>query len=280
MDNTLELSYHCKPEFAEIILAELAQIGFDYFMDGEDEGSYLAYGDEANFRPEALQELSADYPMASLSYTWKSIPKENWNKEWESHYDPIEVAKDIYIRAHFHPAQSGFKHEIVITPKMSFGTGHHATTHQMLSLQLGIDHQGKSVLDVGTGTGILAIMAGKLGATEIVATDIDDWSIENSVENAQMNGFDGIQFHKGTLSELDLNLQVDILLANINTHVLLEEMPLYARLLKPGGHLLLSGFYTPDAEAILAEALALQVYPITQTEREKWAALHLQKAKA
>lgn len=278
MSRFIELQYHCKPEWAEIILAELAQIGFDYFMDGEAEGTYLAYAEEANFSMESIQLLSEDYPMAGLSYQTQLLERQNWNKEWESHYDPIEVEKDIYIRAHFHPEVAGYKHEIIITPKMSFGTGHHATTWQMLALQLTIDHEGKKVYDLGTGTGILAIMAHKLGAASILATDIDDWSIDNSKENAALNGVQSIRFLQGTLAQLQLEEPADIILANINLHVLLEELPDYARLLNPGGHLLLSGFYVEDIPKLLEKTAPLGLKEKSRSERNRWAALHLIKA--
>jgi ribosomal protein L11 methyltransferase len=278
MSRFVEVHYHCKSEWAEIILAELAQLGFDYFMDAEVEGAYLAYAEEGNFAPESLPQLSADYPMAGLSYQTKILEKQNWNKEWETHYDPIEVGNDIYIRAHFHPPVEGYRHEIVITPKMSFGTGHHATTWQMLALQLKLDHQGKRVYDLGTGTGILAIMAHKLGAAAITATDIDDWSIDNSKENAQLNGVHHIRFLQGTLAELQIEDTADILLANINLNVLLNEMAGYAELLQPGGHLLLSGFYVEDVPTLLEEAKGLGFVLREQSERNRWAALHLIKA--
>jgi ribosomal protein L11 methyltransferase len=226
---------------------------------------------------ESLYQLSEDYPMAGLTYETRLLERQNWNKEWESHYDPIEVGKDIYIRAHFHPQAKGYQHEIIITPKMSFGTGHHATTWQMLSLQLSIDHEGKKVYDLGTGTGILAIMAHKLGAASIVATDIDDWSIENSKENALLNGVESIQFLQGTLAQLQLEEPVDIILANINLNVLLEELPDYVRLMNPGGHLLLSGFYEEDAPILLAKTDSLGLQAMARSVRNRWAALHLIK---
>jgi ribosomal protein L11 methyltransferase len=273
----IEADCQCKAEYGEIMIAELSQAGFDYFMETEDQGHFQAYAEAVNFNEEILKSLSSEYPMASFSYSLREIPKENWNQTWETHYDPIEVDDFVYIRAHFHPAKEGFAHELVITPKMSFGTGHHATTWQMLKLQSGLDHKGMRVIDLGTGTGILAIMAAKLGAAEVTGTDIDDWSVENSIENAQINGFPDIPFLKGTVSQLGLSGQYDLVFANINKHVLLEEMPHYTKLLKPKGYLLLSGFYEHDIADLLAVAKPLGLKELERSIRNSWAALKLKK---
>src|SRR5690606_8271147 len=150
--------------------------------------------------------------------------------EWEKHYDPIEVGEDVYVRASFHAPKVGVTHEIVINPKMSFGTGHHATTYLMLTHQLNINHEGKRVIDIGSGTGILAIMAQKLRAKEIEALDIDEWCVENGNENFALNGLPATKMGLGTVRQVAPHGKFDIVLANINKNVLLDEMEVYSYL--------------------------------------------------
>lgn len=176
----LEANIEVNAEFSEILVAELAEIGFDTFL--ENENGLLAYILEEDFDDIAFKQIMETYaPKTTLFYSLKKIEKQNWNEEWEKSFDPIEVSDKILVRASFHESKPNFDHEIIITPKMSFGTGHHETTSQILELQLEIDHKNKSVLDVGTGTGILAILAEKLGANDIKAFDIDEWSDRKSV---------------------------------------------------------------------------------------------------
>ncbi|MFZ6664326.1 50S ribosomal protein L11 methyltransferase [Peijinzhouia sedimentorum] len=272
-----ELTCDCKEEYKEIIMAELAEIGFDSFMDDELESFFYAYIETANYDKKAVEELSLRYAQAGFVYTSKEIAKENWNSEWEKNYDPIAVEDQVFIRAHFHEAQPNFTHEIVITPKMSFGTGHHATTWQMVKLQLDIDHKDKSVLDVGCGTGILSIMAAKLGATKVRGFDIEEWAIENSIENAENNGFPSIQFEIGTMESLNIDGIYDIILANINKHVLTAEIPSYVDHLKAGGYLLLSGIYEHDIADIEAICHSVGLTKEQQIVKTNWAALVFRK---
>jgi ribosomal protein L11 methyltransferase len=204
------------------------------------------------------------------------LPKVNWNEEWEKNYDPIYVDDLVYVRASFHGPQEGFRHEIVINPKMSFGTGHHATTHQLLSMQGTIDHQGKRVLDVGSGTGILAIMAQLLGASAVEAFDIDEWCVDNGNENFDLNGLSA-RMGLGTIRQVQPQGTFDIVLANINKNVLLDEMEIYAGLLPAGGLLLLSGFYSEDTEDLLQAAAPYGLQLQRSTTKDNWAALCLQK---
>jgi ribosomal protein L11 methyltransferase len=204
------------------------------------------------------------------------LPKVNWNEEWEKNYDPIYVDNLVYVRASFHGPQEGFRYEIVINPKMSFGTGHHATTHQLLSMQGTIDHQGKRVLDVGSGTGILAIMAQLLGASAVEAFDIDEWCVDNGNENFDLNGLSA-RMGLGTIRQVQPQGIFDIVLANINKNVLLDEMEVYAGLLPAGGLLLLSGFYSEDTDDLLQAAAPYGVQLQRSTTKDNWAALCLQK---
>ncbi|MCU0402864.1 MAG: 50S ribosomal protein L11 methyltransferase [Algoriphagus sp.] len=271
----LEFKITCLEEFREILIAELAEIGFDSFL--ETETGIDAYATELDFDREAFDQLIESYrDSAEITLTEGKMPKVNWNEEWEKNYDPIEVDDLVYVRASFHEPKPGFQHEIVINPKMSFGTGHHATTFQMLRHQGELDHQGKRVLDVGSGTGILAIMAHLLGASEVEAFDIDDWCVDNGNENFDLNGL-GTRMGLGTIREVNPKGPFEIVLANINKNVLLDEMEIYAGLLQPQGYLLLSGFYTQDIEDLEIAAKPLGLNLLKSSQKDNWAALILQK---
>ncbi|WP_026955862.1 50S ribosomal protein L11 methyltransferase [Algoriphagus vanfongensis] len=272
----LEFKITCLEEFREILIAELSEIGFDSFLETEEGIDIYAPSD--SFERVAFDELIAKYQEAAqITVTEGKVAKVNWNEEWEKNYDPIAVDDLVYVRASFHPAKEGFKHEIVINPKMSFGTGHHATTFQMLKLQGTIAHHGKRVLDVGSGTGILAIMAHLLGASEVEAFDIDDWCVDNGNENFELNGM-GLKMGLGTIREVKPQGPYDIVLANINKNVLLDEMEVYASLLEKDGFLFLSGFYTEDIEDLLEVANPLGLEMIKSSEKNNWAALILKKS--
>ena len=271
----LEFKINCLEEFREILIAELSQIGFDSFLETEE--GIDAYSLSQGFNREAFDEVISNYSEAAqIQLSEGEMEKINWNAEWEKNYDPIAVDDLVYVRASFHPSPLGFKHEIVINPKMSFGTGHHATTFQMLRNQGTIDHQGKRVLDVGSGTGILAIMAHLLGASQIEAFDIDDWCVDNGNENFDLNGVTA-RMGLGTIRKVNPTGPFDIVLANINKNVLLDEMGIYSDLLIARGFLLLSGFYTEDIADLeqLANQIGLEL--IAQQSKDNWAALVLQK---
>ena len=271
----LEFKITCAEDFREILIAELAEIGFDSFL--ETENGIDAYAPEADFNREAYEQVIHNYrDAAQIEVTEGKMPKVNWNEEWEKNYDPIAVDDLVYVRASFHPSQPGFKHEIVINPKMSFGTGHHATTYQVLRLQGEIDHQGKRVLDVGSGTGILAIMAHLLGAKEVEAFDIDDWCVDNGNENFDLNGLT-TRMGLGTIRQVNPQGPFDIVLANINKNVLLDELVIYSSLLPLGGFLLLSGFYTEDIDDLVQEAKKHGLELLKTSSKDNWAALILQK---
>ncbi len=270
------INVHCDPPFRDILTAEMGYLEYDSFV--ETEVGFEAYISEDKFSHPALQALFNDYrKQTRIWYELKKIPKVNWNEEWEKNYDPILVDDKIYVRATFHDPKPEYPYEIVIVPKMSFGTGHHETTHQLLALQLEVDHQDKQVLDVGSGTGILAIMAAKLGASSVAATDVDDWCIENSLENFQLNAIAPSFVKKGVIRTLDLQDQYDIILANINTHVLLDEIPVYQSLLVKNGYLFLSGFYEKDMAQILSLTTEQGLKEVKHTTRRNWVGMLLQK---
>jgi ribosomal protein L11 methyltransferase len=271
----VQVSITCLEEYREILIAELAAIGFDSFL--ETDSGLEAYVPLALFDRDSFDEVIATYrEPASLTVAEGIVPKVNWNEEWEKNYDPIEVDRLVYVRASFHAPQPGFQYEIVINPKMSFGTGHHATTFQLLSMQGKIDHQGKRVLDVGSGTGILAIMAHLLGAKQVEAFDIDSWCVDNGNENFDLNGVT-TRMGLGTIREVKPQGPYELILANINKNVLLDELAIYSSLLSSQGFLLLSGFYSEDIEDLVQAAWVQGLFLTMQTTKDNWAALCLQK---
>jgi ribosomal protein L11 methyltransferase len=268
----ITIRVHCKEELNDLLIAELFELSFDSFQEFEDgfEGSCP----KDDFSEEQLKEVLESYPF--VSFEIKEQDKINWNEEWEKNYDPIIVEDKCIVRATFHPARPEFQYEIIVTPKMSFGTGHHATTYQMLAYQMDLDHQDKKVLDVGSGTGILAIMAAKKGAFSLTATDIDDWCIENSEENFSLNDVEGVTLIKGQIEEVKEH-DFDIVIANINKNVLLDQMEAYALRLKKGGQLLLSGFYADDVPDLEAEAKKYGLDKLAETTKDNWAMMALTK---
>ncbi|GAB2552336.1 50S ribosomal protein L11 methyltransferase [Rufibacter soli] len=249
----IEVTITASPEYSEILIAEMSELGFDIFQE-TDQG-FQAYTEEDKFSEEALKELLERYSFAGeFPYQTKSIAKQNWNEEWEKNFEPLLIADKVSVRADFHPKPEGIAYDIVITPKMSFGTGHHETTTLMIENQLTLDHTGKRVLDMGCGTGILAIMAEQLGAREVLAVDIEDWTVENARENAERNNCQTLEARLGDASVLEGEAPFDLILANINRNVLLEDMPVYSKLLLPGGPLVLSGFYTEDLSVLQEKA--------------------------
>uniref|UniRef100_UPI004048DC3C 50S ribosomal protein L11 methyltransferase n=1 Tax=Algoriphagus sp. TaxID=1872435 RepID=UPI004048DC3C len=271
----VQVTLTCLEEYREILIAELAAIGFDSFL--ETETGIEGYVLQEQFCRDSFDEVISTYrESAALTVVEGVLPKVNWNEEWEKNYDPIEVGKLVYVRASFHSPQPGFQYEIVINPKMSFGTGHHATTFQLLSLQGNIYHQGKRVLDVGSGTGILAIMAHLLGAKEVEAFDIDSWCVDNGNENFELNGL-STQMGLGTIREVKPKGPYELILANINKNVLLDELAIYTSLLAPQGILLLSGFYSEDIDDLNQAASLNGLRLTTQSTKDNWAALEFQK---
>jgi ribosomal protein L11 methyltransferase len=266
----------CDPDFSEILMAEIADVGFDTFM--ETEKGFEAYVEERRFNEQQLADVQEKYKSVSpLLFFWDQIQKQNWNEQWEKSLDPIVVDDRCLIRAEFHQIEKKYPYEIIITPKMSFGTGHHQTTYLMIKSQLDIDHQQKRVMDAGCGTAILSIMAAKRGASEVVAFDIDEWSVINGKENIENNQSQSIQLHRGTIEDVKPSGLFHLILANINKNVLLQEMKNYAAHLEPNGFLLLSGFFTKDINDLKAVATPLGLQEVKRDEKEEWASLLLQK---
>src|SRR6478752_3362408 len=214
----IEVAVQAPQDFTDILTAELSEIGYDTFMDTET--GFNAYITEGVFSETELQEVIARYQeMAEISYETNKIAKQNWNEEWEKNFEPLIIGNQVSVRASFHPKPENVQYDIVINPKMTFGTGHHETTTLMIENQLTVDHKNKRVLDMGTGTGILAIMACKLGAKEVVGVEIEDWSVENAAENAELNNCPNITVHLGDVTAVENDRPYDIVLANINRNV-------------------------------------------------------------
>jgi ribosomal protein L11 methyltransferase len=256
---------------SDVLIALLADLGFASFV--QHDTGFEAYIPEEQFHAEELKELgSFDF---SYSYTIKTIEQKNWNEEWEKNFHPVLVEDKCCIRASFH-APAHVQLDIIIDPKMSFGTGHHDTTWMMSRALFDLNLQNKRLLDMGCGTGVLAIIAHKLGAIAIEGIDIDDWSIGNSIENAALNGITDIKFYKGNAANLE-GKQFDVILANINRNVLLNDMPAYHNSLSSGGILLLSGFFENDFDELNKKATATGFQFVRKHVRNNWAQLEYRK---
>ncbi len=246
-----------------MVIALLENLGFEGFDESGD--TVKAYIGQEAFEENELAVLSQQF---TFTYTVQVIAPQNWNAVWESHFEPVVIGDFVAVRAHFHPPITTVRHEIVITPKMSFGTGHHATTTLMIEQMQNLDVAGKSVLDFGTGTGILSIVAEKSGAAHIIAVDNDIWSIENSLENVEQNGCKNIHIRQG--DNADVNGKFEVMLANINKNVILDNLPLLSSQLLPGGNLVLSGLLQEDEAGILAATSRFPLKHIHTRKREQW----------
>ena len=255
----------------DLLINALGEIGFDTFE--ELELGFKAYIPEGDFNEDVLKEHLLPYQdMFTFSYEVTLIPQKNWNEVWESNFEPIEIGDKIYVRATFHPAKPQFPYEIVIDPKMAFGTGHHQTTSMMLQLMLENDFKGKNVLDMGCGTGILAIMASKLGAATVTAIDYDLVCYDSTIENSALNNTDNIIPLCGS-KEVIPQEQYDTILANINRNILIDQMERYAEALKPDGEIYFSGFYeSPDLDIITDEARKYGLKYIIHKKDKEWVA--------
>jgi len=255
---------------SEILIAELSYAGFESFVENEE--GLTAYVVSEEFDEEAfagLHILQSD--EFEITYTSQEIEKVNWNIEWEKNFNPIIIDDQCSVRAPFHEKPET-EFDIIIEPKMSFGTGHHATTHMMLQFILKNDWEGKTVLDMGCGTGVLAILAEMKGAKSVDAIDIDNWCYLNSMENVVRNNCELISVYEGA-AELLEGKHYDMIIANINRNILLEDISKYSECLNPGGELFLSGFYIEDIPAIEAECNLYGLKIEDELEQENWAAL-------
>ena len=259
---------------AEILMAELAEVGFDSFVDTPT--GIKAYIPKDSWNEQILQDIYLlSNPEFTISYQITEIEQVNWNEEWEKNFSPIVVEDLCTVRANFHPVPNT-RYDIVITPKMSFGTGHHETTYMMLQQLLPLSLEGAKVLDMGCGTGILAIMAALRGAHDITAIDIDPWCVENATENVQQNNCSFITIKEGDVT-LIAGEQYNLILANINRNILLSDIPAYTQALLPQGLLLVSGFYEEDLPAIKEKCQEVGLTYLSHIERNRWVSAKFQR---
>jgi ribosomal protein L11 methyltransferase len=272
----IQVDINHNPLFSEILIAELSENGYDSFWE-RDEGSFIAYIEQERFQLNLLEEIKEKYPDAQVKYQYDVMETVNWNQEWEKNFQPICISDQIYVRASFHESENKFPIEIIIEPKMSFGTGHHATTSMMLEHLLQINIEDKNVMDVGTGSGILAIAAKKMGARHVFAFDIDDWSVENTTENIALNNISSIDVKKGTIKDFDSESNYDIILANITRNILLDEIQYYALKLRKNGYLIISGFYKEDIDLFGPLLKKNSLIIDTILEKDNWASIRFIK---
>lgn len=275
--NYIELTVQVEPkeQGSDVLIAQLAELGYESFV--ETEKGFNAYIQEADYNQQQLNiALSYYKDFFKFNYSSNTIQQQNWNKEWENNFPPIQVKGKCYIRAPFHEAQPGFLYDVIIEPKMSFGTGHHSTTQLMIEKLLTLDIHQKSLLDMGCGTGVLAIVASMLGANPITAIDIDEWSYENTIENCSRNNINNVLVQKGNAQILAGRVFHSIL-ANINKNVLLADMNTYSAALENSGNLILSGFFETDIDELIAKSKEFGFALKDTLIQEKWAMLHFIK---
>ena len=258
---------------SEILIAHLSALGFDTFESNENGfTAFVEQSVQVEFKAEA-------YAFDDFKYTFtiETIEQSNWNQEWEKNFEPVYVEHLLCIRAPFHPAAKGYAQEIVIMPKMSFGTGHHQTTRLMCKAMFDQEFRNTRVLDMGCGTGILAILACKLGAKEVTGIDIDAWSAENSRENCQTNQCPEIKILQGDVALLQNEKPFDHVLANINKNILKRDIPFYVERMNTKALLYLSGFFTTDQEELKEVCFNSGLEFLTSSQEESWAMMLFRK---
>ncbi|MBR6878169.1 MAG: 50S ribosomal protein L11 methyltransferase [Bacteroidales bacterium] len=259
----------------DMLTTMLGNIGFDSFMD--DDITLKAYCTEDHRDDLAVEELLRMEVFHGIHLLGvEEMPDKDWNEVWEASYQPVVVNERCRVRAPFHDPDPSFEFDLVIEPKMSFGTANHETTAQIIQLMLETDFQGKDVLDMGSGTAVLAILAKKLGAAKTVAIDNDEWAYNNAFTNVALNGIDDIKIVLGDANAIG-DERFDIVLANINRNILLRDMNRYVEAMRHGAHIFFSGFYTEDLESINTEALRLGLHYVRHLSKNNWVAAEFEK---
>lgn len=260
----------------DLLIDELANIGYNTFEDVEN--GFAAFIDFDQYTEENLKEILSQFDgEIEYTYTVTEIAAENWNEEWEKNFEPLIIDDQCYVRATFHESKPQYRYEIVIDPKMAFGTGHHQTTTMMMQYLLATDVIGKTVLDMGCGTGILAILAAKRGANELVAIDNDEVCYLSTLENSALNQISTISAVCGG-KEVIPERTFDIILANINRNILLDQIAVYSSRLASDGRIFFSGFYeSPDLEMIKTECSAYGINYVDHKKNGDWVAAHFKK---
>ncbi len=265
----VQYNIQCPTEFAEIIIAFLGELPFDTFQ--ENEQGFEAFIPSKFDTTEIESEVKRLQTNFDFKYEKKTIVHQNWNQVWESNFQPVEIEGFCGVRADFHPPFENIKHEIIINPRMAFGTGHHETTFMVMEFMKDINFKGKKVFDYGCGTGILAILAAKMGCTDIDGVDIEEPAYVNSIENAKYNSTANINYFHGTLENVPVRTY-DIILANINRNVILESLPSLYERLNPGGVLYTSGFLDQDKDLVMEAHLKNGFLPHDTKQKGKWIA--------
>jgi ribosomal protein L11 methyltransferase len=272
--NYIELNIAVEPKapWTEILIAQLAEIEFESFT--ENNGQLQAYIQEPLMNSEQVDQVinALKEHTDSISYTTKSIQEENWNATWEADFQPVTIEDKLIIRAPFHAPQHGFKEEVIIQPQMSFGTGHHQTTWLLSSLLCEKDFQNLTVLDSGTGTGVLAILALKRGAKNVIGTDIERGAVENAFENFERNNLKDADIRLGDI-DCVTERNFDVIIANINKNVLKSHLPHYSQRSKTAGELYLSGFFVSDVTELIAAAEKEGYRHAATYNKDEWAVL-------
>ncbi len=273
MSNTIYIEYNFKilqlQPASDILIAELGEAGFESFVENEE--GVLAYIQKTDWNTASIENINIlSNDLFKIEYQFKEIEQENWNATWEQNFNPIQVDGKCVVRAPFHDKPK-VEFDIVIEPKMSFGTGHHETTHMMLQHILNHDFEGKSVLDMGCGTGILAILTAMKDADKIDAIDIDDWCYLNAKENVVRNNCEQVNVYKGD-SSLLVDQKYDVIIANINRNILVTDIPKYAQCLNKNGMLFLSGFYVEDILLISSKCNEVALKFEKKIEKNNWIA--------
>lgn len=277
----LQFTYNSpiEPEIInDVLAAELGEIGFESFTSSES--GLTAYIPEKLFNPKELTEKLTQFPLepATITFTENLIIGKDWNEAWEKNYfQPIRIGDECIIRASFHEAVPGIAHTIIIDPKMAFGTGNHETTFLMISEMLKLDLEGKELLDMGCGTAVLAILAAKKGASRVEAIDIDEWAYNNALENIEANNTPDVSIHLGGAEQITLLGKFDIVFANINRNILVNDMAAYSACLKSDGILYMSGFYTEDIPPIAESCSNNGLKLLSYQEKNNWVAVRADK---
>ena len=264
----------CNETVNDVLSALLGEIGFESFV--EHNNGIKGYVQQDKFDETALKEVIETFPLpdTSITYEIQLMEDKNWNEEWEKNFfQPIVIGDKCVIHSTFHKDVPQAEYDIIINPQMAFGTGHHETTNSIIAELLEADLKGKSVLDMGCGTSILAILASMRGAGPIDAIDIDDWCVRNSIENLALNHIDNIHVTQGDASSLNGKGPYDVVIANINRNILLEDMKHYVACMKPGSEIYMSGFYVVDIPYLKEEAEKLGLRFIHHREKNNWAAV-------
>lgn len=264
----------CTETVNDVLAAILGEVGFESFV--ECEGGLTAYIQQTLCDENAIKIAIAEFPLpdTDITYTYTEAEDKDWNEEWEKNFfQPIVIDNRCVIHSTFHKDYPKAEYDIVINPQMAFGTGHHETTSSILGELLEADLKGKSVLDMGCGTSILAILASMRGAGKVTAIDIDDWCVNNSRDNIALNGISNITVELGDASLLNGREPFDVVIANINRNILLQDMPAYAACMKKGSELYISGFYTEDIPVLREKAESLGMEYVHHREKHNWAAV-------